>query len=64
MPCANNITKMLTNLKIVIKSNEYSYKSLRDGQVKLIIKTVDSYSKILKYFDSNNILLSHVPTKQ
>ena len=38
-PIFNNITKMLTNLKSVIKSDACSYKSLRDDQVKLIIKT-------------------------
>ena len=38
IPCVNNITKMFTNLKSVVKSDKYSYKSLRDGRVKLIIK--------------------------
>lgn len=39
----------------VIANTEFNYKGLIDGQVKLNVKTVDSYRKITKYFDTNNL---------
>lgn len=50
-----NINKMIRCVESVIDKNEFNYKGLNDGQVKLIVKTVDSYRKITKYFNENNL---------
>lgn len=50
-----NINKMIKCICSVISGNEFNYKSLNDGQVKLNIKSVDAYRKLTKYFDSNKL---------
>lgn len=52
IPNVGDITKMVINLNKLISSSEYSYKSLRDGQVRVVIKTVDSYRKVVKSLES------------
>lgn len=51
----NNISKMIKCVSSVIANTEFNYKALSDGQVKLNIKSVDSYRKLVKYFDANNL---------
>lgn len=53
IPDVGDISKMVTNLSKVIPSTDFSYKSLRDGQVRLVIKTVDSYRKVVKYLETS-----------
>lgn len=55
LPGISNISKMIKSVSSVISQNEFNYKSMNDGQVKLNLKSVDSYRKIVKYFDSNKI---------
>lgn len=54
IPDVGDINKMVTNLSRVIPSSDFSYKSLRDGQVRLVIKTVENYRKIVKHLESSN----------
>lgn len=55
IPDVANIGKMVNSLRNIIIKDEFSYKSLRDGQIRLIIKTVDSYRKVIKHFDERKI---------
>lgn len=55
IPCVSNISQMVKKITSVIPSEEFNYKSFRDGQVKLLIKSIDSYRKIVKYLDVNKI---------
>lgn len=50
-----NIKKMIKCVSSVIANTEFQYKGLHNGQVKLSVKTVDSYRKITKHFDTNSI---------
>ena len=54
---------MLKYICSVIPNSDFNYKALHDGQVKLNIKSVDSYRKLVKYFDGNNISyhIYHIP---
>lgn len=53
IPDVGDISKMVTNLSKVIETKDFSYKSQRDGQVRLVIKTVDSYRKVVKYLETS-----------
>lgn len=55
IPDVSNIGKMVNNLSALINSAEFNYKSLRDGQIRLSVKTVESYRKVIKHFDTEKI---------
>lgn len=55
IPGITNITKMINNLSSVISNNDFNYKSIHGGQIKLNVKSVDSFRKTVKYFETNNI---------
>lgn len=50
-----NINQMVKCVSSVIASSDFNYKGLNDGQVKLNLKTVDSYRTLTKYFNTNNL---------
>lgn len=52
VPYVGDIDKMIIQISKCIQTSEFNYKSLRDGQVKLSIKTVDSYRKVVKLLES------------
>lgn len=54
IPNVVNIAKMINDISKIIRDTEYNYKSLRDGQVRLNIKNVDTYRKLIKYFDEKH----------
>ena len=49
----SDIAKIFNNISKVVDKHEFYYKSLRDGQVRLSVKTVDSYRKAVDYLDKN-----------
>lgn len=53
IPDVADIAKMVASISKIISSNNFSFKSLRDGQVRLITKNVDSYRKIIKFLESS-----------
>lgn len=55
IPCVDDIRKMIQCLASIIPQVDFNYKSLRDGQIKLLVKTIESYRKVVKYLESKNI---------
>ena len=55
---------MINNLSKLIKSENYSYKSMRDGQVRLMIKDIQSYRVVVKYLDDTTINFHTYQLKQ
>lgn len=51
IPHVGDIVKMINGINKVISSREYNFKSLRDGQVRVMIKSIDSYRKVIRYLD-------------
>lgn len=64
IPDVQNISVMLKQINNLIKSDEFNYKSLREGQIRLMIKSIDSYRKIIKYFEESNICFHTYQLKQ
>ena len=64
IPNVKNISIMLKKINYLISANDFNYKSLRDGQVRLMIKTIDSYRKIVKYLEDSNIRFHTYQLKQ
>lgn len=64
IPYVGNIAKMVANINKIISTSDYSFKSLRDGQVRLMIKTVESYRKIVHYFDDSKVSYHTFQLKQ
>lgn len=52
IPHVDNIDKMISQISKCIESTEFNYKSLKDGQVKLNIKNVESYRKVVTLLQS------------
>lgn len=55
IPNVTNVIKMINNISKVIPGNDFNYKSLRNGQVKLMVKTIDSFRKLVKSLETSNI---------
>lgn len=55
---------MVNNLSKVISSNEFYYKCLRDGQVRLMIKSVESFRKIVHHLETAKINFHTFQIKQ
>lgn len=64
VPNIQNINKMINSIASVISSNDFSYKSLKNGQAKLMIKTVESYRKVVKHFEQTKIVYHTYQLKQ
>lgn len=64
IPDVEDIGKMLKDISKVISANEYNYKALRDRQVRLNIKSIESYRKLVKYLDSNKKMFHTYQLKQ
>lgn len=55
IPNVADIGKMVNSVNKVIPSSDFHYKSLRDGQVRLVINNIDSYRSLIKHFDTAKI---------
>lgn len=55
IPYVGDIAKMVNNINKVVSNTEYNFKSLRDGQVRLMIKTVESFRKVIHHLDAAQI---------
>lgn len=64
IPNVENIGKMVTSINKTISNVDYHYKSLRDGQVRLVVNNVDAYRKLIRHLDTNNIIYHTSQLKQ
>lgn len=64
IPNVENIGKMVTSINKTISNVDYHYKSLRDGQVRLVVNNVDAYRKLIRHLDTNNIIYHTFQLKQ
>lgn len=55
IPNVVDIRAMVNNLSKLIKSDDFSYKSVKDGQVRLMIKNVQSYRLVVKHLEDKKI---------
>lgn len=55
IPYVEDIGKMISRISKVIEDTDFSFKALRDGQIRLMIKTVECYRKVQKFFETNKI---------
>lgn len=55
IPNVDNIGKMISCLSKVIANSDFNFKCLRDGQVRLMTKTIESYRKVVRHFESSKI---------
>lgn len=54
IPMVTNISIFIKNISGEIGKENFSYKSLKDDQIKVMVKTADSFRKIIKYLDGKN----------
>lgn len=52
IPYVGDIEKMISQISKCIQSTEFNYKSVKDGQVRLSIKNVEDYRKVVKLLES------------
>lgn len=64
IPNVTNISKMIHSISSEIPSTDFNYKSMKDSQIRLMIKNSDSFRKIVKHFEVNNISFHTFQLKQ
>lgn len=64
IPNVGNIIIMIKKISTIIPVDDFNYKSLKEGQVRLMVKNVDSYRKIIKYFEDSKISFHTFQLKQ
>lgn len=64
MPDVSDIKTMTSNISKVINASEFTYKSFKDGQVRLMTKSISSYRTIVKYLDEKQIRFHTYQLKQ
>lgn len=64
IPNVSDIKAMINNFSKIVTSEDYSYKSLRDGQVRVMTKNVKAYRDIVKYLDDKKINFHTYQLKQ
>lgn len=55
IPNVENVSNMIKDFSKVIPSNEFTYKALKDKQVKIMIKTVESYKNVISLCNKKHI---------
>lgn len=55
IPDVVDVNSMICNIGNIISKDNFSYKSLRNNQIRLMVKSVDSYRTLVKYLESRNI---------
>lgn len=64
IPEVENINKMVKSISKIITANEFNYKSLMNDQIKIMVKSVDSYRKLVKHLESAKIFFHTYQLKQ
>lgn len=64
IPNVLDISIMIKNISKQIPSTDFSYKSMRDNQIRLMVKEVESFRKIVTYFESKSISYHTYQLKQ
>lgn len=64
IPFVENISVMIKKISSVISQSDFNYKSLKQGEIRLITKNADSYRKVVKYFESSKICYHTFQLKQ
>lgn len=55
IPGVNDINKMIENIRHVIPKEDFNYKSLGNGEVKLLVCKVEPYRKLMRYLEDKKI---------
>lgn len=64
IPNVCNVKEMNAHFSSVIAPTQYSYKALRDGQIRVMVKTITSYRSLVNYLKLKNISFHTFQTKQ
>lgn len=64
IPGVVNISEMISSISKVISKKGFSYKSSKDGQIRLLINNIDSYRKIVKLLEAGKISYHTYQPKQ
>lgn len=64
IPGVTNINRMMSDVTNVISASEFNYKCLKDGQIRLMVKTVDAYRNVVKHLEVKKINFHSYQLKQ
>lgn len=64
VPYVENISIMIKSISKVVSSNDFNYKSMRDSQIRLMVKNIASYRTVVKHLESKNICFHTYQLKQ
>lgn len=55
IPNVTDIRTMVNKFSKILNPNEFTYKSVKDGNVRVMVKSVKSFRELVNYLDSNGI---------
>lgn len=64
IPCVDDIRAMVNKFSKIIKPDEFTYKSLSGGNIRVMVKTIKSYRVLVKYLDDKGINFHTFQLKQ
>lgn len=64
IPQVNDINKMIISFSALIGRDNFTYKSGRDGQARVMASNSDSYRKLVSFLDANNIVFHTYQLKE
>lgn len=64
IPFVADVSKMIESFSKIIPSDDFNYKSLRDGQIRLMIKNIKSYRLIVTYLNNKKLKFHTYQVKQ
>lgn len=64
IPCVDDIRLMVKNFLKIIKHDEFTYKSLSGGNIRVMVKTIQSYRILVRYLDDKGINFHTYQLKQ
>lgn len=64
IPYVSNISMMIKSISSEIPCSDFNYKSMKDNQIRLMIKNSDSFRKTVKYLELKNISFHTYQLKQ
>lgn len=64
IPNVTNIKEMTQYFSNIISPNQYSYKAIRDGQIRVMVKTISSYRSLVSNLKLKKISFHTFQTKQ
>lgn len=64
IPMVNNIKSMINTFSKIVSLDDFNYKSMSDGQIRIMPKNVETYRNLVKYLNEKNLFFHTYQLKE